>query len=57
MPVSPFTYLYLILTISDLIFCAMAALRHDEEKFAVFILSLPLFFIAYMSNRYAVQAV
>ena len=57
MPVSPFTYLYLILMISNSIFCVMAALRRDEEKFAIFILSTMLFLIGYLCNRYVVRHV
>ncbi len=57
MPVSPFTYVYLILTISNLLFSGLAVLKLDEEKFAVFGTSTLLTYIGFMCNRYAIQSV
>lgn len=57
MPVSPFTYVYLILTITDFLCCVIAAAKRDEEQFAVFVVFAPLMFIGFACNRYAIQAV
>lgn len=57
MPVSPFTYVYLVLTISNLLFSGLAVLKLDEEKFAVFGTSTLLTYIGFMCNRYAIQSV
>jgi len=52
MPVSNFTYIYLIFAVTELMVCIMAVVKRDEEKTAVHLLAASLMFIGYMCNRY-----
>ena len=52
MPVSNFTYIYLILAVTESLVCIVAVVKRDEEKFMVHLLTASLMSIGYMCNRY-----
>ncbi len=51
-PVSNFTYVYLVFMITEALFCLMAIIKNDEEKFSVHLLTTGMMTIGYMCNRY-----
>ena len=50
MPVHPITYVYLIFTVSSMLFMAIAALKHDPEKALTFFICMMLFAIGFSCN-------
>ena len=52
MPVSPFTYIYLIFAVTETLVCIVAVVKREEEKTAIHLLSASLTFIGYLCNRF-----